>query len=347
MMNLPQLALYSDGLARMLANGIALERALFVAGNCMAARENRRFAERLGRAMREGEDLSAEEFPGSLPPFYLTIVQCGILTGRISQALDAAAYYVRQVLPVRHTLRRCGRYAMLAYLVCIVITWIFQRRPSFMALVILAALSLLPRFVEAIAEIRDAIVANLPFTGTWARQVALLEFFSCMDVCYDSTLAVPEMFEASTRAVGNRYLRRELFRARTLVERGNSFADALGAVPFIPRGMIADIQVNELCGKLELSFHGFARELRKVIEAKLEPIKALATAAVLSYGVITPLAIILPVFVHIEFLGLVLFVFAGEVWLICTYMALANYRLKAADVNCWWDNLHPKESRPV
>jgi type II secretory pathway component PulF len=346
-MNLPQLALFSEGLARMLANGIAMGRALSVAGNCMAARENRRFAERLGPALLEGEDLSAEDFPGSLPPFYLTIVQCGILTGRISQALDAAAYYVRQVLPVRHTLRRCGRYAMLAYLVCIVITWIFQRRPSFAALLILAALYLLPRFVEALAEVRDAIVANLPFTGTWARQVALLEFFSCMDICYDSTLAVPEMFEASTRAVGNRYLRRDLFRARTLVERGNSFADALGAVPFIPRGMIADIQVNELCGKLELSFHGFARELRKVIEAKLEPIKALSTAAVLSYGVLTPLAIVLPIFIAAEWLGLYFLLMGGYVWLVSTYMAFTNYMRKAAEVNCWWDNLHPEESRPV
>jgi hypothetical protein len=282
-----------------------------------------------------------------LPPFYLTILECGILTGRVSQAMESAAYYVRQVLPVRHTLRRCGYVMLGAYLICIAVTWVFQSRPSLLTLLVLAAIYLLPRWSEPLAEVRDTVAASLPFTGTWARQVALLEFFSCLDVCYDSTLSVPDMLDASTRAVGNRYLRRDLRKAGALVARGNSFADSLGAVSFIPGGMIADIHANELCGKLDRSFHGYARELRKVIEAKLEPIKALATAAVLSYGVLTPLAIVLPIFFAAQWLGLYLMAMGGYVWLGSMYMAFTNYRLKACEVNCWWEGLKKPESQPI
>jgi type II secretory pathway component PulF len=341
-MNLPQLVQYSEGLGKMLGNGIELKRALHVAGECMAAPANRRFAERLSTALLAGEDLSAQEFSGALPPFYLTILQCGLLTGRLPQALTAAAHYVRQVLPVRHTLRRCGWYALIAYLICIVTTVVFGGRPSFVALVVLAILYVLPRWVRTLAYRRDAVLARMPFVGTWTQQVALLEFFSCMEVCYDSTLRVPEMFRSSIGAVGNRWLRHELLKSKAAVERGCSFAEALGNVPFIPGGMIADVAANEVCGKLELSFAGFARELRKLVEAKMESVKALAAAYVISYGIIVPLMIVLPVFLDFD-TDLILLYLASlmvYLWLVGLRMAVGNYLRKAAGVNCWWESLH-------
>jgi len=343
-MNLPQLAQYSEGLGKMLGNGIELKRALHVAGQCMAAGSNRRFAERLSASLLAGEDLPFEEFSGTLPPFYLTILDCGLLTGRVPQALTSAAHYVRQVLPVRHTLRRFGRYALIAYLICIVTTVVFGGRPSFVTLVVLAALFVLPRWIETLAFRRDALLARMPLVGTWTQQVALLEFFSCMEVCYDSTLRVPEMFRASIRAVNNRWLRHKLLAAQAAVERGCSFAEALGKVSFIPGGMIADVAANEVCGKLELSFSGFARELRKLIEAKLEAIKMLATAFAITYGILVPLVIVLPVFLGFDpdllYVALLCLLFLIiYTWLFGLRMAVGNYLRKANDVNCWWEGL--------
>jgi type II secretory pathway component PulF len=340
-MNLPQLAQYSEGLGKMLKNGIELKRALQVAGQCMAAPANRRFADRLSRALLAGEDLPMQAFSRMLPPFYLTILECGILTGRVPQALTSAAHYVRQVLPVRHTLRRCGWFVLVAYLVCIGITLAFGGRPSFVALSLLAGLYVLPRCAQTVAYGRDALLTRMPFVGTWTQQVALLEFFSCLEVCYDSTLRVPEMFRSSIGAVGNRWLRGELSKAKSAVERGCSFAEALGTVSFIPGGMIADVAANEICGKLELSFEGFARELRKLVEAKLEPIKALAAAYVISSGIIVPLMIVLPVF--LDFDRDLLLLYLGSLivylWLIGLRMAVGNYLRKAREVNCWWEGL--------
>jgi len=338
-MNLPQLNQFAEGLSKMLADGIGIKRALQVASGCMAAPANRRFAESLSRSLLSGEDLPIEEFSRSLPPFFLMIIQCGMLTGRLPQALASAAYYIRQVLPVRYTLRRYGRYSLTAYLVCIVTTVVFRHRPSLVVLLALIILYVLPRWIKNLAYIRDAILAKMPFVGTWIQQVSLLEFFSCLDICYDSTLSVQEMFDSSIRAVGNLSLRQQLLQSKVAIEHGDSFAEALRKVQFIPPGMITDIRVNELSGKLELSFHGFARELRKLIEAKLQPVKAFAAGCVLSYGVIIPLSVILPVFLDIDWLGLYLMVMIGELWLICLYMAVVNYLQKAVDVNCWWDGL--------
>jgi uncharacterized membrane protein len=154
------------------------------------------------------------------------------------------------------------------------------------------------------------------------------------------------MFEHSKRAVGNLALRRQLLASKTAVQRGDSFADALRKTPFIPRGMVTDVRVNELCGKLELSFHGFAKELRKLIEAKLEPIKAYATASIITYGLLTPLMIVLPVFIRVDWLKWYLMIIVGDLWLVSSYMAIVNYRDKRIGVNCWWEGLRDTEDMP-
>jgi type II secretory pathway component PulF len=305
----------------------------------MVAPVNKRFAHLLGQALITGEELPDKTFSESLPPFYLTILNCGIITGRLPQALAAAAHYVRQVLPVKYTLRRCLKYSFVAYTVCLIITWVFRQRPSFVLLLILAAFDWLPRWFDTLAYGRDMILAKLPFVGTWSQQTALLEFFSCLDLCYDSTLSVPDMFQSSCCSVGNRYLRNDLLKAKAAVEQGDSFADALGQVDFIPSGIIADVRVNELCGKLEHSFGGFARELRKLVEAKLELVKGQATFWIIGYGVIMPVAIVLPLFLNVEWLGLYLSALMVYLGWECMYMAYKNYTKKACEVNCWWEGL--------
>jgi type II secretory pathway component PulF len=345
-MNLPQLGQFTEGLGKMLADGIEIKRALRVAGEYMANSDNRRFAECLRQTLLSGEDLSLVELSPSVPPFYLTILQCGILTGRVPQALAAAAYYIRQVLPVRHTLRQYGRYSLAAYIVCLVTTSVFRSPPSLVVLLILTGLCVLPRRIETLAYARDVLATKLPFVSTWLQQVALLEFFSCLEICYDSTLSVPTMFASSLRAVGNRALRRQLQQAQAAVEQGNSFADALRQAKFIPRGMIADIRVNELCGKLEMSFHGFSSELHKLVEAKLEPVKALAAGWIISFGILLPLMVVLPVFLTANWLVVYLLLVMGYLWMGCLYMAVVNYCQKATMVNCWWNGLRDSEELP-
>jgi type II secretory pathway component PulF len=344
-MNLPQLSQFVEGLGKMLADGIEPKRALQVAGGCMCARENKRFAHHLDQVLLSGEGLHTQEFSASLPPFLLTIIECGILTGRIPQALTGAAHYIKQILPLRHVLRRCINISLFAYLICFVLTWAFQHRPSGAVLIVLSAVFVLPRWFDRLAYGRDLIFAICPFVGTWCQQVALLEFFSCLEICYDSSMSVSDMFRSSIRAVGNRYLRTQLAAAQSAVERGHSFADALGQVPFIPGGMIAEVRTKELCGKLELSFPGFARELKKVISAKLELIKAQAIFVIIGYGLIVPLMIVLPVFVQADWLIWYLLVLMGYLGLVCLRMGIANYQAKARDINCWWETLRDSPDR--
>jgi len=149
-MNLPQLSQFTEGLAKMLADGIEIKRAVGVAGECMQAGENRRFVKCLMTYLLTEDESCIRRFDNSLPPFYLFMLRCGILTGRLPEALSAAAHYVDQVLPVLHTLRRYGWYSLLAYLVCSAVALVFRHQVSFVLIMILLGYYVLLRRFKAV-----------------------------------------------------------------------------------------------------------------------------------------------------------------------------------------------------
>ena len=71
---------------------------------------------------------------------------------------------------------------------------------------------------------RDMLIALSPFVGTWAKQTSLMQFFICLELAYDSTLAAVDMFRYSVGAIDNRYLREQMSRSIGFVKQGRSFA---------------------------------------------------------------------------------------------------------------------------
>ena len=75
----------------------------------------------------------------------------------------------------------------------------------------------------------------------------------------------------------------------------------------------------------------------------------LASGWIISFGILLPLTVVLPVFVTADwadwivvYLGLAM----GYLWLGCLYMAVVNYQQKAVAVNCWWNGLRDSQELP-
>ena len=134
-----------------------------------------------------------------------------------------------------------------------------------------------------------------------------------------------------------------MVRSLKRIEQRNSFAESLSAVPFIPPGIITEISLNETTGTLDRSFHYLSSEIKKIIEAKMEVIKALSTAFVVNFGLLYPLMIILPLFIkNTPFLPLIIAAIMGYMWFLSLRMAVTNYLDKAAVVNPRWQKLITK-----
>jgi len=339
-MNLGQLGTFTENLAKMLDDGIMFDRAIEVASGCMTHRANRKFAADLREALLENIDLTERWGDYKVPPFYLAMLRCGQLTGRLPEALKAAGYFIGQLMPLKVCLKRCVCLSVAAILLSVLVNWIFTRQLPVVLLGLLATVFLLPVYIKPIRRFGDLLLAKLPFFGTWSQQLSLLEFFLCLEISYESTLTVRKMFEYSIAGVGNSYFRRQMAKSLEGIDQRNSFSDSLAVVAFIPRGIIAGVHADEISGTLEKCFHAIASELKKLIEAKLEPIKALATGIVLDCGLLLPLLMILPLFIADR--GLVILAIAGMMGFVeaaCARMAVAEYLNKAAEVNLWWEEI--------
>jgi type II secretory pathway component PulF len=124
-MNWLELCVFTENLSKMLENGIMFQKAMKVASGSMIHRKNRKFAAKLNEAIIEGIDIQQHLSLCSVPVFYLAILKCGQLTGRLPEALKAANYFLKQLMPLKLCLRRYILFSISAYLVSLLITGIF------------------------------------------------------------------------------------------------------------------------------------------------------------------------------------------------------------------------------
>ncbi len=337
-MNFTQLVLFTENLAEMLNSGVAVERAITVASRCMRHRENRKFADDFRTAIMGGHDPQIRLSRYNVPPVYPAIINCGLLTGRLAEALESAAYFLNRLMPLRRSLRRCTAFAVAAYLLGVLTSLYFYKLVPFCTLFVLAVLFLLPRLFVKAKYFRDLILAKLPYSSTWLKQLSLLEFVLCLEIVYDSSLDVRQMFKESIQAIGNLYLRAQAQPALTAVGSGHSFTHSLAQIPFFPPSLIDELHVGEVSGTLDKKLHWLASQMRQLIDAKLEPIRALAIAIVINVGLIPILAVILPrLFPQYPLIPMALLGFGGYATLACARYAFSQYMDKSSSVNITWN----------
>ncbi len=170
-MNGYQLSLFSENLGELLEKGVALPKALEIASGSMVRRTHHRFAQAFATCLLAGGDLQQALSSFAVPPFYLAMLHCGQRTGQLPEALKRAAHFLQQLTPLKARLRRCLLFSFLAYAFSIVIRTLFWSVDDLWVLLVCSGIVFLPVFWERLKFWRDALLAKLPFTGTWLEQL--------------------------------------------------------------------------------------------------------------------------------------------------------------------------------
>jgi len=326
----------------MLDDGLMFDRAFDIAARDLVSSTNRRLIADLKEVFlgHAGSERILARY--HLPQFYMALFKCGELTGRWPKALRDAAGFTHQLAPIIYRLHRCWLFVGVAYLISLIFKWVFLGRPQFLPLAVLAIIFLLPVCSETFRYYRDFVVAKLHFVGTWQKQLALMQFFVCLEIAYDSTLSVREMFLNSISAIDNRFLRRQMLRSVEQIDKRQSFATSLRAVPFIPRGVAALVHTHEISGRLAACFHELSSQLKQIVEAKLEVLKYFSAGIAINAGLLFPLLLILPYVVPKSMLwvaSLIIVYMMGFVPMACARAAFQQYRVKSAGLNLWYERL--------
>lgn len=340
-----ELSVFTDNLGKMLNDGLMFDKAFDIAGKHLASPVNRKLAVDLKEVfLGQGDSRQLARY--DLPQFYLALFRCGQQTGKWPKALRDAADFMHQIAPVIYRLQRCWQFVIGAYLVSLIFKWIFLGQSQFLKLTILAVIVLLPIYSETFRYYRDWLIAKLPFIGTWTIQLSLMQFFVCLEIAYDSTLNVREMFLHSISAIDNRYLRKQMSASVNQIDKGQSFAAALQAVPFVPGGMVAVIHPYEISGKLADCFHELVSQLRQIVEAKMEVVKYFSAGIVINSAVLFPLTLIIPFFLPKDMLWVFYLIMGdlmGFVPIACARAVYIEYTKRAAGLNLWYKNLESKK----
>jgi type II secretory pathway component PulF len=337
-----ELSIFTENLGKMLDDGLMFDKAFDIAGRDLASSTNRRLVADLKKVFlghAEAEEVLARYH---LPQFYLALFKCGELTGRWPKALRDAAGFTHQLAPVLYRLHRCWLFVGAAYLISLIFKWVFLDRPQFLGLAVVPIIFLLPLCSETFRYYRDWLTAKLPFIGTWQKQLALMQFFVCLEIAYDSTLSVREMFLNSISAIDNRFFRRQMLRSVNCIDERQSFAASLHAAPFIPRGISALVHTHEISGRLADCFHELSSQLKKIAEAKLEVLKYFSAGIAINSGLFFPLLLILPYVLPKSMLwaaSLIILYMIGFVPIACARAAFRQYCAKSAGLNLWYERL--------
>ncbi len=340
-----ELSVFTDNLGKMLNDGLMFDKAFDIAGKHLASPVNRRLAVDLKEVfLGVGDSRQLARY--DLPQFYLALFKCGQQTGKWPRALRDAAGFMHQIAPIIYRLHRCWQFVIFAFLISSIFRWIFLRQSQFLELTILAVVVLLPIYSETFRCYRDGLITRLFFIGTWTKQLALMQFFVCLEIAYDSTLNVRDMFLNSLSAIDNRYLRKQMLASVDQIDRGQSFAAALQEVGFVPGGMVAVIHPYEVSGKLADCFHELVSQLKQIVEAKLEVVKYASAGVVISSGVLFPIMLILPFFLPKNMLwvfSVVMMYMMAFVPIACARAIYQEYTKKSAGLNLWYKNLESKK----
>ncbi len=330
----------------MLNDGVMFKKAFQTASGNLTDKETRSFADDLKEVILGFSDLE-KLTPYKVPAFYIAMVKCGHDTGRLPESLLFAADYLRQMIEFTGKLYKTWKIILFTFSFGVIFKWIFTGIVPFISISMLTVFFLLPLLAIKLKYYRDVLTATTPFISNGSKQLAMLEFFICLSIAYNSTLSVHDMFVQSIRSVGNLYHRKAMDGSLQAIDDRESFTSALRSVNFIPRGMIAAINTAEISGKLENCFDDIISQLKKVVAAKLEILKYASFAVGIEFGILIPMILIMPLIIppiHLKFALLGVAVIVGYLPVITLKAMIEEYQKRAADFNLWWNHFQDNEN---
>lgn len=116
----------------------------------------------------------------------------------------------------------------------------------------------------------DAWLLRLPFTGTYARRIMVLNFSHTVAILIENGITTAESLRLAERTITNLALRDVLHGAVDRVLEGESLATALSRTQLFPLLVLDQLAVGEQTGNLPSSLHAIAEDSQREMTAWLQ-----------------------------------------------------------------------------
>jgi type II secretory pathway component PulF len=116
----------------------------------------------------------------------------------------------------------------------------------------------------------DAWLLRLPFTGSYARRIMVLNFSHTVAILLENGITTAESLRLAERTITNLALRDTLHGAVDRVLEGEALATALGRTQLFPLLVLDQLAVGEQTGNLPASLHAIAEDSQREMTAWLQ-----------------------------------------------------------------------------
>jgi type II secretory pathway component PulF len=263
----------------------------------------------------QGEPLSEalKSLERRLPPFVLPVVRCGEQTGRLDQSLRFLADHCRMLHRPTEALRNAwqlplaillGAKALTVLLLLLLGSW-----SSFLSaigdLIInlgsLAAVAIVI-LVTPIKSFIDQVKLLIPVIASIERELAVNRFLHVFSLLYGSGgQRVERMIQHSCQTVTNDWLRRDLSRAATAIERGATLPEAFTRTTALTRDEQSELAMGDHAGRLAEVSARIADRVGESAAAKLNGVTFVATRITMGTVGLSLIGTVIPILLWRQF----------------------------------------------
>ena len=279
------LSLFADGMARCLAAGLPPRRALELS---RFDRRSKAMAELIRVARQrcdQGMSVAEALEPGRkvLPYYFLPVIRAGEAGGRLVEAFQLLYQHCQRIAPSVRLVRKTWLYP----LILVMFGWIIRvgiflyfGRPAAAAhffwssfgagsLLFLAGWLLL-KLASVKAGI-DRLLLQLPVVRETELGLGQALFFSTFRLAYEAGgLGVVIMFDLASEAIRNSAIRQDWLKARQVLERHGTFAEAFGQLTLLEDRFKGTIATGSASGKLDQTLTQLVASVTQQLELTLQ-----------------------------------------------------------------------------
>lgn len=267
--------LFADAMAGCLGSGLPPSTALGLSGEGKRSKRLREVIRVARQRCDQGMAISDALEPNAkaFPHYFIPVVRAGETGGRLVEAFELLRDYTHRVGPSLTLVRNTWLYP----LVCIVFGWVIRAGlfayfgkyaaaalfigGTFGGLALTVLAGWLLAKIKPVKRVFDTIRLQLPLVREIETNLATVLFFATFRLVYQAGgLDVVAMFDLAFPTARNTVIRRDLLKARAVLEQRGSFADAFGRLALIDSGFKGAIATGCASGRLDQGFASIVDE---------------------------------------------------------------------------------------
>lgn len=290
---------FAFSMAACLRSGMPPRKALALSGGTGSPRRLQEAARRAAEEVERGSPISdgLARSNQSFPHFVIPVIRAGEQSGRLAEAFDLIHEHGRRLQPTLKLVRNTWLYP----LVCIVFGWVVRAgllvsfgfneaawrfvRDLFLSLmppVVITWLLIRTRWSRAILDLG---FLQLPFLRETIIRFSVALFFATLRLGYDAGgLSVLGAFDLALDTVRNSAVRKDLLKARGVLEDHGTFGDAFAEPALLNDRIKGFIATGALSGHLGSSLDQIIRSETLDLENSLQKVNRVVQILI-TYGV--------------------------------------------------------------